>query len=264
MTQQRTSSNAPGDCAPDVLTNRSALSPFEDPGAIGIVHDLGNLIQVAASAVSLLARRQDKGEANDTGLLLSGAKTALERAGAIVRETLHRARTGARVLDHVNVTACLAEIGRLVHPMLNQTTRLHIRTNSDTLAITASRLALQNAVLNLVLNARDAMPEGGLISIEAQECYDKASGAAVEISVCDTGIGMPPETMDRIFEPYYSTKPNGAGGVGMSMVKHFVESTGGTIGIASAPGSGTTITLRLPAATILSAALSAATDMFRA
>jgi signal transduction histidine kinase len=156
----------------------------------------------------------------------------------------------------VDVTACLAEIGSLIQPMLNCNIRLHVRTNSDALAVTANRLELQNAILNLVFNARDAMPDGGVVSILARESYDGYAGANVEICVSDTGVGMAADTISRVFDPFFTTKTDGLGGVGLTMVKRFAEELGGSIGIASAPGAGTTVTLRLPATTALAMALS--------
>jgi signal transduction histidine kinase len=229
--------------------------PCDSAWNVGVVHDLGNLIQVAASAVSLIKRSSSAGKVADLAPLVAGAATALERAGAIVRQTIAVAQSGSPVLEHVNLTDCLAEVGDLVQPMLNANIRLHVRTDSDGLAVTANRLELQNALLNLVFNAREAMPGGGVVSIFARESYDRASGSDIEIRVADTGVGMTPDLISRVFDPYFTTKANGIGGVGLPMVKRFAEEAGGSLQIASAPGSGTTVTLRLPAATALSAAL---------
>jgi len=228
----------------------------DDAHGVGIVHDLGNLIQVAYSAVSLIRRKSDMATPEELAPLVAGATAALERAGAIVRQTIESARSGSPALEHVNLTACLGEVGNLILPLLNSNIRLHIRTDSDGLAVTANRLELQNAILNLVFNAREAMPGGGIVSIFACESYDRSSGSDVEIRVTDTGVGMSPELIERIFDPFFTTKANGVGGVGLPMVKRFAEQAGGSLMIASAPGAGTTVTMRLPAATVLSAALS--------
>jgi signal transduction histidine kinase len=143
----------------------------------------------------------------------------------------------------------------MIQHMWNSDIRLHIRTSSDLLAVTCSRIGLQNAILNLVFNARDAMPNGGVVSIVAQEISDGTSSTDVEISVADTGVGMTREVIDRAFNTFFTTKPTGLGGFGLPMVKHFAEGAGGWVEIESESGVGTTVTLGLPAATALSAAL---------
>jgi signal transduction histidine kinase len=108
---------------------------------------------------------------------------------------------------------------------------------------------LQNAILNLVFNARDAMPDGGLISISAAAVV-QGSAALVEIRIEDSGIGMTRETMVRAFDPFFTTKGKGLGGVGLPMVKQFAEEHRGTVNVESTFGAGTTVVLRLPAGTV--------------
>ncbi|WP_244620157.1 ATP-binding protein [Mesorhizobium sp. NFR06] len=108
-------------------------------------------------------------------------------------------------------------------------------------------MSLQNTVLNLVFNARDAMPDGGLISIGAAAAV-QSHAALIEFRVEDSGIGMTQETVARAFEPFFTTKGKGLGGVGLPMVKHFAEAHGGHVEIESTLGSGTIVILRLPAA----------------
>ena len=102
-------------------------------------------------------------------------------------------------------------------------------------------------MLNLVFNARDAMPDGGMIAIEAAASGEGRS-ALIELSVRDTGIGMTPRTVVRAFDPFFTTKSKGLGGIGLPTVKRFVEEAGGSVAIESRLGSGTTVTLRLPTA----------------
>lgn len=238
------------DAVPDVQ--------LENPWSVGVIHDLGNLIQVASSAVSLIARRSGVGDAEDVQTLVAGARSALDRASVIVRQSITCALQKESALEHVNVTACLAEIGNMTRHMWNEWTRLDISTRSDSLAVTCSGLGLQNAVLNLILNARDAMPDGGAVVVLATELPNGRGGSDIEIQVVDTGVGMTREVIERAFVPYFTTKSNGAGGVGLPAVKRFVEDAGGTIEIQSRPSLGTSVILRLPAATALSAALASA------
>jgi signal transduction histidine kinase len=107
-------------------------------------------------------------------------------------------------------------------------------------------VALQTALLNLLLNARDAMPGGGVIRVSAEAAASKSAGSFVSLRVADSGIGMKRETIERAFEPFFTTKPDGLGGIGLPMVRRFVEEAGGRVSIDSEPGVGTTVTLHLP------------------
>jgi signal transduction histidine kinase len=216
------------------------------PPAAGIVHDLGNLIQVASSAVSLMAR--DAGVAGTPALepVLAGARMALQRAGALVREALVRASDEHCAPEISNVGTCLGEVETLVRSVWEPGLRLQVQAGIDLPVVNCDRLGLQNAILNLVFNARDAMPDGGLIRIDAATVV-RGADTLVELLVRDNGIGMTPETVRRAFDPFFTTKGKGLGGVGLPMVKHFAEQNGGSVEIESALGSGTTVILRLPA-----------------
>jgi signal transduction histidine kinase len=112
--------------------------------------------------------------------------------------------------------------------------------------VVCSRNGLENAVLNLVLNARDAMPAGGEITVRGRTYEDPIIGDCVSLSVEDTGVGMAPHVVARAFEPFFTTKPDG-NGLGLSIVRRFANETGGYTMIDSTPGLGTTVELRLPA-----------------
>ncbi|WP_245330941.1 sensor histidine kinase [Mesorhizobium sophorae] len=221
-------------------------SRTEQPTA-GIVHDLGNLIQVASSALNRVARDPSVSMAPALEPVIASARTALQRAGALVRDTMGRALEAPKEIEHTDLSSCLAEVETLIRSAWELQIRLEVRVGSDLPPAICDRLGLQNAVLNLVFNARDAMPEGGSISIDAA-LADKGHGALVELRVADTGIGMTQETMARAFDPFFTTKCQGLGGIGLPMVKHFAEQYDGSVEIDSALGSGTTVILRLPAA----------------
>ncbi|MES0029701.1 ATP-binding protein [Mesorhizobium sp. M0040] len=213
----------------------------------GIVHDLGNLIQVASSALNHLARDPSIQAAPALGPVIAGAKTALERAGDLVRQTISLARESHAEIECTNVGACLAEIETLVRSALDANFGLELRVGSDLPLVRCDRFGLQNAVLNLLFNARDAMPDGGFISIDAGLASESSTAGQVDIRVADNGIGMTCETMVCAFDPFFTTKSEGLGGVGLPMVKRFVEQSGGSIDLQSTLGAGTTVTLRLPA-----------------
>lgn len=223
------------------------IGPSSSPaGSVaGIVHDLGNLIQIASSAVRIVARDPS---IRTAGLepVIDGARTSLERAGALVRRIIGTASERAPAIEPVNVETCLAEIEALIQAMPERAIQLNVQTNSDLPLVRCDPLALQNAVLNLVFNARDAMPDGGVISVRAMGTAFR-SDEGVEVRVADRGVGMKPDTIARAFEPFFTTKCDGLGGIGLAMVERFAREAGGHVRIESEYGVGTTVTLQLPA-----------------
>jgi len=224
----------------------------ERAGGPGVIHDLGNLIQIAASAVSLVSR--SPWAACDPSLepILARARAALDRAGVLVRQTLGRSREAALVVrgvqDLQDVAACLAEIHALIQWACEPDIRLSVDTSADLPAVRCNRIELQSAVLNLVINARDAMPEGGRLGLSVRAVQEGDLAPGVAIAVSDDGLGMSPETLRCATSPYFTTKPEGRGtGLGLAMVQRFAHDAGGRADIASALGAGTTVTLRLPA-----------------
>lgn len=209
----------------------------------GVVHDLGNYIQIAASAVHIMARHADVIASDRLGPIVSHAADSLERASALIR----RSRVTNIELDEgVSLEACLRQMGPLLSYALGPDVRLKLLVGLVP-QVRCNPLELQNALLNLALNARDAMPGGGTLSISALSA-DGPETAEVEITIRDTGIGMSPEILERALEPYFSTKPDAAGhGMGLPGVKAFVEGMGGRLLIESAPYAGTSVILRLPA-----------------
>ena len=234
----------------DVFDRPADRPPGGCPGqmsAAGIVHDLGNLIQVASSALNHLARDPNVSAAPALGPVIAGAKTALERAGGLVRQTIGAAAGIYSDIHQANAGDCLAEIESLIRSAWDASIRLEVTVGPDLPLIRCDRIALQNAVLNLLFNARDAMPDGGLISVDVALVPARSTDGQVDIRVEDNGIGMSRETMIRAFDPFFTTKGEGLGGVGLPMVKSFVEEAGGSVTVQSTLGAGTTVTLRLPA-----------------
>lgn len=231
----------------DVSSAAEVLAAAPKPSPIstaGIVHDLGNLIQVASSALSHLAREPHLAAVPGVDGVIAGARTALDRAGGLVRQTIRVAKEIQGNVEQTNVAVCLAEIESLVRSAWHEIARFEFRVDSDLPQVRCEQTGLQNAILNLVLNAREAMPNGGSITIDA---FAPESLGHVVIRVRDSGIGMTDETIARAFDPFFTTKGAGLGGVGLPMVKRFVEEAGGSVKLESTLGSGTTVTLRLPA-----------------
>lgn len=216
--------------------------------AAGVVHDLGNLIQIASSALNIIGRNPRIGD-GALGPVVARAKASLERAGALVRQTVgrvgHSLTEAPALTEAVCVRACLDEIGLLLASLCEPNVDLVIDAAADLPPVRCNRLNLQNVILNLVLNAREAMVDGGTITIALGEPVP--SGSGLELRVVDTGVGMNPETLERAFDPFFTTKdPGRGGGLGLAMVKRFAQEVGGSVQIVSAPGAGATVTMRLP------------------
>jgi signal transduction histidine kinase len=243
-----------------VATGTAPLSRGADPGpenqphgsstlaSAGVVHDLGNLIQIAASAVNIVARSGNM-QPTETGAILGRAKTSLEQAGALVRQTLRLLRGPALAVGDSSVTACLADVAALVGAINQSGLSLEVDVEPDLPAVRCDPLALRNAVLNLVFNARDAMAGEGTLVIAGRFNANGGGVRQVEIVVTDQGVGMTAATIERAFDPFFTTKADGLGGVGLPMVERFVRESGGEILIQSELGKGTSVTIRLPAAT---------------
>jgi signal transduction histidine kinase len=169
------------------------------------------------------------------------------KAGALVKHTIGRMRELAGATEDVSLAACLAEISVLIQASWRGSFRLDVRVSPDLPLLRCDPLALQSAVLNLLYNARDAMPDGGVISVSAEALAPKSGASVVELHVADSGIGMTPETIVRAFELFFTTKADGLGGVGLPMVHSFARDAGGRLLIESTYGVGTTVTLQLPA-----------------
>lgn len=167
--------------------------PTERPAA-GIVHDLGNLIQIASSALNRIARDPAVSGAPAIEPVIASARTALQRAGLLVRETIGRADELRHEIGPTDVGTCLAEVATLVRCACEPHIRLQVRLEPGLPPVKCDHMGLQNAVLNLVFNARDAMPDGGLISIGAAAAV-QSHAALIEFRVEDSGIGMTQETV---------------------------------------------------------------------
>ena len=217
------------------------------PHVAGIVHDVGNLIQIAASALNIVSRNPSVGSSSALAPIIASGRTSLQRAGALIQQTMRQAREGNTALEDVNVTTCLTEIAALLNTW-ESNIRVDLQIGSGLRVVRCNRLNLQSAIMNLAFNAGDAMPNGGVISMSASYVYSGEVPAEIEVRVADNGIGMTRDTLIRAFDPFFTTKTKGLGGLGLPMVKRFAEEVGGRIDIESKIGVGTTVTLRLPVA----------------
>jgi signal transduction histidine kinase len=227
-----------------VQTTLDAEKTVSSADSVGVVHDLGNLIQIASSALNIVARNPN---IQGAGLepVINGAKTSLERAGALVRETIGMATARRAEEQSVDLAAIIAELATLIRITWDQSVQLDIDVPPALPFVTCNGLGLQNAILNILSNARQAMPDGGVIFIRTTPiAIDIRMG--LELQVVDSGVGMKPDTIARAFDPFFTTRCDGLGGVGLSMVERFARDAGGRVLIESEYGVGTTVRLQLP------------------
>ncbi|WP_294337370.1 GAF domain-containing protein [uncultured Sphingomonas sp.] len=222
----------------------------------GLAHDLNNLLTGVSGAVEMMGLRIAQGRTDTLGRYLGIASESVTRAAALThrllafsrRQTLDPKPTdGNRLIDGISDLLCRT-VGP-AHPV-----RLELADDCWPILVDSNQL--ENALLNLCINARDAMPDGGPIRIESRNrSIDAATAVAQQmlagdylaICVSDSGIGMSHEVRRRAFDPFYTTKPLGVGtGLGLSMVYGFVRQSGGQVWIESAEGQGTSVTLYLP------------------
>jgi signal transduction histidine kinase/ActR/RegA family two-component response regulator len=216
----------------------------------GIAHDFNNLLQTISTAHQVL----DRTIADATQRrLLQGAMRATSKAADLIRQMLTFGRAQSLDPQPVDLNDLLLRSRELTGKAVGERVVLAATIEPDVPAVFVDPIQLELAILNLVFNARDAMPEGGRILISARpatgdETAALAPGAYVRLAVQDDGPGMDEATRARAFEPYFTTKPVGAGsGLGLPQAQAFARQSGGDIRLDSAPGRGTTVSLYLPA-----------------
>ena len=222
----------------------------------GIAHDFNNMLGVVMGAHDLALRRMQKGDFN-IGRFFKAATMAAERAAALTQRLLAFARQQPLSPRRLDANKMIANMSDLLHSTLGE--HIHIETvaAAGLWTVHADPQQLENAIINIAINARDAMPDGGKLTIETanthlDEAYCRQNqeiqpGQFVMIAISDTGFGMPPEVAARAFDPFFTTKAAGKGtGLGLSQVYGFVKQSRGHIKVYSEPGSGTSVKTYLP------------------
>ncbi|WP_372785697.1 response regulator [Phenylobacterium sp.] len=216
----------------------------------GIAHDFNNLLQIVHGAFELILRKPE--DAAKVASWSENGIAAAERGASLTRQLLAFSRSQKLELRPFMVSELIDEMRDLLVRTLGPDIELVFALGEDQAPVMSDRTQLELAVLNLVINARDAMPNGGRLTIATGVRHIEAAnplldpGDYVELSVTDTGEGMPPEVMDRAFDPFFTTKGVGKGtGLGLSQVYGVARQAGGAAQITSAAGLGTTITLFL-------------------
>jgi len=212
----------------------------------GIAHDFNNMLAVVVGGLEL-AQRWLPGEPEKAERHLSNALDGANRAADLTRRLLTFARSEPARPEMTEIDACIAGFAELIERTMGDRIALTLDLQADGLACWLDRQQFENALLNLAVNARDAMDGHGALTIRT---LDDGDGKALAVQVIDTGCGMTPEVLERVFDPFYTTKPAGQGtGLGMSQVFAFCRQSGGEVQISSTEGEGTSVAMLLPVAT---------------
>ena len=217
--------------------------------AAGIAHELRNPLAVILGRVQIASTKLKQGQALPPDQLqrtLAKIDEQTQRAERIIRSLSAYAREGTTEMASVNLHDMITDVLELVRPQVKMN-QIEVRMDFDTdlPPVRGSRDQLLQVFINLVVNAAQAMPEGGSVALSARGL----PRGAVRVTVADTGGGIPPENLPKIFDPFFTTKPAGEGtGLGLSIIQGIVESHNGSIEVASEVGRGTTFTLQFPTA----------------
>ncbi|WP_062388978.1 hybrid sensor histidine kinase/response regulator [Pseudomonas abietaniphila] len=223
----------------------------------GIAHDFNNMLTGIIGSLELLRRRLARGKTEDLDGLIDLGVTSANRAAALTHRLLAFSRRQSLDSKPVEMNELVNSMGELLHRSVNESIRLDMCLEPELWTAEADLNQLESALLNLVLNARDAMPNGGMLMIETfnrqldrtfTNAYENLlPGDYVVLSVTDTGCGMPENVISRAFDPFFTTKPIGQGtGLGLSMIYGFTKQSHGHVSIESQVGHGTTVQLFLP------------------
>ncbi len=207
----------------------------------GIAHDFNNMLAVVVGGLELAQRAPEKASRH-----LANALDGANRAADLTRRLLTFARSEPARPEMVTIDECITSFAELIERTIGDRIALTLDLRADGLACWVDRQQFENALLNLAVNARDAMNGHGSLTIQT---LDDGEGKAFAVQVIDTGCGMSPEVLERVFDPFYTTKPAGQGtGLGMSQVFAFCRQSGGEVQISSTEGEGTNVAMLLPIA----------------
>ncbi|GLK90185.1 ATP-binding protein [Pseudomonas turukhanskensis] len=222
----------------------------------GLAHDFNNLLAGISGALELMNKRFAQGRLSEIDKYMTAAQGAAKRAAALTHRLLAFSRRQTLEPRPTNVNTLMYGMTELIQRTVGPAIVVETVGANDLWTAFVDVSQLENALLNLCLNARDAMPDGGRITLatenrwldaEAARTHDVPHGQYLRLSVSDTGTGMPPEVMAHVFEPFFTTKPIGQGtGLGLSMIYGFAQQSGGQVRIRSTENLGTTVSLYLP------------------
>jgi PAS domain S-box-containing protein len=214
----------------------------------GVAHDFNNLLMIVSGSVHALK----KGLGNDAKLLraVAAIEAATKRGAALTSQLLTFARRQSVNPQAINLAERISAVRDVLDTGVGSAVRLEFDVDKSTWPVTVDIAEFETALINLVINARDAMPGGGTIRIAARNDVlneEANAGEYVAVSVQDSGTGIAPDVLGKIFDPFFTTKPIGKGtGLGLSQVHGFAHQAGGTVRVTSEIGKGTTVTILLP------------------
>jgi signal transduction histidine kinase/CheY-like chemotaxis protein len=242
--------------------NEEALRQSQKMEAVGqltggIAHDFNNMLTGIIGSLELLRRRLARGRTDDLDSLIDLGVTSANRAAGLTHRLLAFSRRQSLDSKPVEMNTLVVSMGELLQRSINETIQLDMQLNEQLWVAEADPNQLESALLNLVINARDAMPDGGRLVVKTSNQHldiglteaqsNLQPGDYVVLSVTDTGCGMPQSIINRAFDPFFTTKPIGQGtGLGLSMIYGFSKQSHGHVAIHSEVGKGTTVSLFLP------------------
>ena len=221
----------------------------------GIAHDFNNVLGVVVSYAELLKSRHPEDERD--GEYADAVLHSCERAAALVRQLLAFSRKRPLMWSVVDLNDTVANFGKLLPRVIGEDVRITIQSDSSPATVRTDPVQIEQVLMNLAVNARDAMPQGGELLIKSgrtrgssiSDVKDIPAGEYSYLRVTDSGIGMTAETKSHIFEPFFTTKEVGKGtGLGLSMVYGIIKQSNGYIGVVSQPNRGTTFSIYFPLA----------------
>jgi len=214
----------------------------------GVAHDFNNLLQVISGGLQILARQSDPQRRDQ---IFASMKRAVDRGARLCRQLLAFSRRQALKPEALDLKRLISDIRELLNRSLRGDVQIQSAFADLLWCVEVDPGELELVILNLALNARDAMPAGGTIGISAHNCEELAdhdlSGDFVRLDIADSGVGMSPDILAHAFEPFFTTKEVGSGsGLGLAQAHGFAKASGGIVRIASSPGHGTLVSLFLP------------------
>ena len=217
----------------------------------GVAHDFNNILMVASSGLDLLDRTTDPERRQ---MLKDGIRQAVDRGSSLTRQLLTISRRTALQPQVIEIGKQIEGMRMLLDRSLREDITVNVELDPDLWAVEADPSQLEVAILNVAVNARDAMPDGGTITIRGVNAPGLSEGDLegdfVQLSIIDEGVGMSRETVRRVFEPFFTTKGVGKGtGLGLAQVYGFTRSSGGDVRIESEPGKGAAVQILLPRST---------------
>jgi PAS domain S-box-containing protein len=232
----------------------------------GIAHDFNNMLTGVIGSLDIVRLRLAAGRTDGLGEFVQLALASANRAAALTQRLLAFSRRQSLDSRPLDINGLIGSLADLLARTMGERITLRLELDASVPAGVADANELESAILNLAINARDAMPDGGVLTVQTSACVtaerdaDKLPGPGryVVVTVSDSGVGMAPALLEKVFEPFFTTKPLGQGtGLGLSMVYGFARQSGGDVRIASCPDKGTSVKIYLPATDALAQAAEA-------